>query len=301
MPIRHTHVMNIRITSIGIVLFSFGALAGLSLAQDYPPLEAVPTDAPESLSIALTDGNPDSEQWERLFGQTMVRNVEQAAIYPVIPDATVHNGKSVIVVPGGGYRFVSMDNEGFRVAEALEAAGYTAFVLKYRPMPTSRDPEQYMAETAKLFDSLGKSRLRDYPPAVDDLAAAIRYVHEHANRWNLDPASIGVIGFSAGARTAIRLIEERKEATIVQNLGLMYPPMVQTIVGGPRPPLFMAIAVDDPLFTQGGLIMLEHWLDESDKTEFHLYSGGSHGFGMRSIGTTSDGWIEQYIEWLGHQ
>jgi hypothetical protein len=64
---------------------------------------------------------------------------------------------------------------------------------------------------------------------------------------------------------------------------------------------FMAIAVDDPLFKQGGLNMLDKWLKESSLTEFHLYSGGNHGFGMRPQGTTSDNWIEHYLSWLGKQ
>jgi len=69
--------------------------------------------------------------------------------------------------------------------------------------------------------------------------------------------------------------------------------------GGVRPPLFLAIAVDDPLFQQGKLNFVEHWLDESQALEFHLYSGGSHGFGtMGGKGTTSEGWLENYMDWL---
>lgn len=108
----------------------------------------------------------------------------------------------------------------------------------------------------------------------------------------------GVIGFSAGARTAIRLIEQRSNDVRPAHVALLYPPMERAVAGGVRPPLFLAIAVDDPLFVQGGLGLLEAWLAQSHEVEFHLYSGGSHGFGMRSLGTTSDGWIDQYLAWL---
>lgn len=285
------------------------ALALLALVSGSPLLaqpssemtKAVPVAAPTSTSIPLNSNQPDTEQWERYFGQTMVRNVTRPAIYPVLPDARKANGKAVIVVPGGGYQFVSMDSEGFRVADRLVAAGYTAFILKYRPMTTDRDPTQYMANMAKLFGSLGKGELADHAPAVDDLASAIQLVSTDAAKWKIDPLQIGLIGFSAGSRATIRLIEGRPEAKLVRHISLIYPPMTQTITGGPRPPLFMAIAVNDPLFKQGGLNMVDKWLKESDRTEFHLYSGGSHGFGMRPQGTTSDNWIEHYLSWLDKQ
>jgi acetyl esterase/lipase len=278
------------------------AFATPAAAQPAPEMmKAVPVAAPTLPSLALLPNQPDTEQWEQYFGQVMVRNVTRPAIYPVLPDPKVANGKAVIIVPGGGYKFVSMDSEGFRVADRLAAAGYTAFILKYRPMATDRDPVKYMADMAKAFGSLGKSKLADHPPAVDDLASALRLVSKDAAQWKIDPAQIGVIGFSAGSRTAIRLIEGRPEAKIARHISLIYPPMTQTITGGPRPPLFMAIAVDDPLFKQGGLNMLDKWLKESSRTEFHLYSGGNHGFGMRPQGTTSDNWIEHYVAWVAKQ
>jgi len=285
------------------------ALAILTLAFAWPAaaqstpdmMKAVPVAAPKQASVPLLTRQPDSEQWEQYFGQTMVRNVTRPAIYPVLPAANVANGKAVIVVPGGGYQFVSMDSEGFRVADRLAAAGYVAFVLKYRPMNTDRDPVKYMANMAKAFGNLGKGELADHSPAVDDLASALRLVSAEAAKWKIEPAQIGIIGFSAGSRTAIRLIEGRPEAKLVRHVSLNYPPMTQSITGGPRPPLFMAIAVDDPLFKQGGLNMVDQWLKESSRTEFHLYSGGNHGFGMRPQGTTSDNWIDHYLSWLSKQ
>lgn len=99
----------------------------------------------------------------------MVRNVTRPSIYPLLPDAKVANGKAMIVVPGGGYQFISMDSEGFRVAHRLAVGGYTAFILKYRSMATDRDSAQFMANMRKTFGSLGKGESADHTPAIDDL------------------------------------------------------------------------------------------------------------------------------------
>jgi dienelactone hydrolase len=266
-------------------------------AQMPPPPETVKPVLRRSVPL-MAAPCLDAEQWERMFEQINVRNVTCPAVYPVLPKPGKANGKSVVVVPGGGYQFVSIDQEGFRVADALAAQGYTAFVLKYRTVTTPRDNAAFMAAMAKLFGNLGKGDLADNPPAVDDLAATIRMVRDEAGRRGLDAGKIGVVGFSAGSRTAIRLLEGKAEAKLAETVALIYPPMAQTVKPGPRPPLFLAIAADDPLFVQGKLGLVQNWLAESDRIEFHLYSGGSHGFGMGIKGTTSDLWIDQYIAWL---
>ena len=280
--------------------FALAGLLAATAAQAQPMGLPSPEPVRPMTREAIALGGPCSgnEQWERMFEQNMVRNVTCPTLAPVLPLPGRANGKAVIVVPGGGYQFVSIESEGFRVADALAARGYTAFVLKYRTAETPRGTGAFMAAMAKLFGNLGKGELADNPPAVDDLAAALRLVHDQAGTWKLDPAQIGVVGFSAGSRTTIRLLEWKDEAKLAENVALIYPPMTQVVKGGPRPSLFLAIAGDDPLFVQGGLGLPTAWLAESKRMEFHLYSGGSHGFGMGIKGTTSDLWIEQYIAWL---
>lgn len=284
-----------------MIALAVAIASGPALAADAPPafrIEA--TTASLRSSIELGSG-PGKEQWEAFSDQVSVRNVTGAALYPFYPRTGHGNGKAVIVVPGGGYRFVSIESEGFRVAEALAAQGFTAFVLKYRTITTARDLPTYMADTAKLFGNLGKAKLDDNPPAVDDLATAVQYVRTNAEKWQIDPTKVDVIGFSAGSRTAIRFLENKREASMISGVGLIYPPMTETVQAGPRPPLFLAIAGDDPLFKQGGLGLVQNWLTESPKVEFHLYAGGSHGFGMRVNGNTSDLWTSQYVAWLNRR
>lgn len=281
-------------------------VAAPALGQPGPAMiraEVVPPVDAEAIPLPVEGAGTSGagEQWNRVFGQIWVRNVTQPALYRVAPMNGRGNGRAVIVVPGGGYSFVSIESEGFRVAERLAAQGYTAFVLKYRPRATPPETSEFVAGLAADFGNLGRRELPDHPPAVADLAAAVNVVRQRSGEWQLDPDAIGVIGFSAGSRTTIRLLENAPEAAGLDHVALIYPPMVNTIAPGPRPDLFMAIAVDDPLFRQGGLAMVESWLAESPAVEFHLYSGGAHGFGMRPQGTTSDGWIEDYLAWLALQ
>jgi len=263
-----------------------------------PPPPPLPISPIEHAFIPLRNTGLGNEQWEHFFNQTTVRNVDHPALYPVLPAPEKNNGQAVIIVPGGGYQFVSIENEGLRVAEKLAEQGYNAFILKYRTHKTPEEPAEALVAIGKLFSTLGKSVLPDHIPAVDDLELAIKYIQNNAERWNIDDKQAHVIGFSAGARTTIRYLERDVKESSLASAALIYPPMKNIIGAGARPPLFMAVAVDDPLFIQGGMTMAENWWRETGKIEFHLYSGGSHGFGMTETGTTSEDWINQYLLWL---
>ena len=87
-------------------------------------------------------------------------------------------GAAVVVCPGGGYGHLA-DHEGRPVAEWLNSTGVTAFVLKYRLGPRYH-----------------------HPAMLQDAARAIRTVRARAADWGLDPARVGILGFSAGGHLA---------------------------------------------------------------------------------------------------
>lgn len=284
-----------------LIWLGWAATAASQSIGPVPEIKVIPPLSGEHIPLRHTEvETPDTEQWTRAVGQVWVRNVSHPSLYRVPPKNGRGNGKAVIVVPGGGFSFVSIESEGFWVAERLAAEGYTAFVLKYRPRETPDRAEDFMARVWAEWAGLGEEdpdTLR-HPLAVADLADALTLVHHRADEWKVDRSSIGVIGFSAGALASMQLIEEFDVASLIDNVALIYPPMTQVVTGGPRPDLFLAISNDDPLFEAGKLLLLEEWLQESRAVEFHLYSGGAHGFGMRPQGTTSDYWIDQYVGWL---
>lgn len=87
-------------------------------------------------------------------------------------------GAAIVVCPGGGYRALA-DHEGHAVAVWLNSIGVTAVVLKYRLGPRYR-----------------------HPAMINDALRAIRTVRAKAAEWKLDPARIGIMGFSAGGHLA---------------------------------------------------------------------------------------------------
>ena len=88
-------------------------------------------------------------------------------------------GASFVICPGGGYAALA-PHEGFQYALWLNEQGITAFVLKYR---------------------LGSNGYR-HPAMMWDVQRSIRYVRANAEKWNLDPNRIGVMGSSAGGHLA---------------------------------------------------------------------------------------------------
>lgn len=286
-----------------VIALACSSVSWAQTTRNHPAAVRIPAASAEQILLpTASEAGPDMEQWNQVLGQVWVRNVSRPSLYRFAPMNGRDNRRAVIVVPGGGNSFVSIESEGFWVAQRLAAQGYTAFVLKYRPRPTPEAPAEFMrqisAEWAELNnDEIDVDSIR-YTPAVDDLAAALSFVHTQSSEWGLDPSKVGVIGFSAGALSTIDMLEKRKEASFIDNVALIYPPMLERIEAATHPDLFMAIAVNDPLFRKHRLAMVDSWLSTSPRVEFHLYSGGAHGFGMRPQGTTSDLWIDQYLAWL---
>lgn len=89
------------------------------------------------------------------------------------------NGKAVVVCPGGGYGALANDHEGKQIAQWLNSQGISAFVLKYRLGPRYH-----------------------HPVMIGDAQRAIRTVRTRAAEFKIDPAKIGIWGFSAGGHLA---------------------------------------------------------------------------------------------------
>lgn len=284
-----------------------GYLAKLCLAvfAALTPFAAIAQPSPELARAAIALRAPvkgEPEQWMNTGPLQGVRNVINPTLTPILPDPAKATGAAVIVAPGGAFRFLSMDNEGWAVARWLADRGIAAFVLKYRTVATPRDEAGF----GKSLQAIMSGPRRDDVPlpataeAVEDGLAAVSLVRSRAAEWKVDPAKIGFVGFSAGAMTALGVGLAPDAAARPNFIAPIYPPMMARSVPTGAPPMFLAIALDDPLFAAGGkaLGLIDSWRQAKVPLEVHLYEMGGHGFGMRGVSAGSALWIDEFHAWL---
>lgn len=295
------------------------AQTGPAAAAPSDRMTAIATPAqPDAIELATgpLPGATVQESWHRQYGSVFARNVTVATLTPFLPDPSKATGAAVIVAPGGGFRSLSMDNEGWGVARALADRGVAAFVLKYRLNQTPADLETFArpgpprpsatapatgdgpAATAPATRPPPRAMGRNIEPQVADANAAFALVRQNAAQWRVDADRIGMIGFSAGAMLTMATTLHNEGGARPAFIANIYGPLNAVEVPADAPPLFVALAADDPLFPVGfGLI--ENWRKARRPVEFHYYEQGGHGFGMYPKETTSTGWFEAYVKWLG--
>jgi acetyl esterase/lipase len=194
-----------------------------------------------------------------------------------------------------------MENEGSDVARALAARGVAAFVLKYRLIPTPRDQSSFEKSMAAMFAAAGHRTAQLSPslaPQLADADAAFALVRKRAAQWHVDPRRIGMIGFSAGAILTLQTALREPDAKPA-FIGIIYGPLDPVTVPAGAPPMFVALAADDPIFARGGMGLVQSWMAAKRPVEFHLYEQGGHGFGMYPKTTTSTGWFDAFLRWIG--
>jgi acetyl esterase/lipase len=250
------------------------------------------------------------ERWGRLTAEfpdhtrmdaRIVRNVSVPTITAVLPLPGKATGAAVVIAPGGAFLSLSMDSEGFEVARRLADRGIAAFVLKYRTNPVPDDEPAFMRKVGEVMGEAarpGGSRSVSDPYAAVDALEALRLVRKRAAEWHVDPARVGMIGFSAGAMTTLQAVLTGSPADAPAFAGYIYGPMSSITVPAGAPPLFAALALDDPLFGGQGFGIVEAWHAAHRPVELHAYERGDHGFGTGRPGTTTTLVMPEFIAWL---
>lgn len=245
------------------------------------------------------DGAPGSEARRgeaELAQDYWVRNIHDPSLTVFLPPAGTANGTAVIVVPGGGHRLLVYKAEGEEPSIFLAGLGVTAFALKHRLAREEGSP--YTIE-------------RD---ARADAYRALRLVRTHAAEWHLDPARIGIMGFSAGgevvglvtfgngagsatARDPIDRTNGRPDFSIFVYPG---PIAIPKAVPTGAPPAFVVAAIDDACCASPSLALLQMYRLAGASIEGHVFASGGHGFnmGQRSTLKTVSSWPQRLAEWL---
>lgn len=229
-------------------------------------------------------------------GEHVISNVHFPSLTPYIPSKEKSTGAAVIVLPGGGHRELWADHEGHNFARWLGERGIAAFVLKYR-----------LAREASSTYTVDDH-------AMADTQRAIRLLRSRAKEWNINPARIGVMGFSAGGELAalagMKFDAGNKDASDAIERESSKPDFHALIYPGSSkrfaptkdtPPVFIACGYNDrPDISQGMAEVYLKFKQVGVPAELHIYAAAGHGFGMRETNKNAAAkWPARFEEWLG--
>jgi acetyl esterase/lipase len=273
-------------------------------------------NAQQKVIPLYTGAVPGSENWNWDEGITndnntwrtpVAYNVSKPSLTVFTPDPSVANGTAVVICPGGGFIALAFGNEGTDVANWLVKKGITCFVLKYRLVHIlSTDPVKEFNDAVHGGDKEKQNQqMATVPLCIADGRAAIAYVRAQAKDFNINPDRIGIMGFSAGgtitAAAAFNYTPENKP-NFAAPVYAFFPKTMQGTVASDAPPMFIAVAANDPLNLQSHSVdLFTTWNTAKKDAELHVYTKGSHGFGMRVQHLPSDTWIERFADWLNNE
>lgn len=320
-----------------------GLSAGQALAQTGRPGDTGTTPPPADAAKAPPPGLPEPTEtidlWPKgapgMPGAPPVETVTERSANGQVNDrsvtGTTHprmvvfrpdrpNGAAVLIAPGGGYRLVVIDKEGYEVARWLAARGFTAFVLFYR------------------LPGEGWADRQDVPLA--DAQRAMRLIRHRAKDFGIQPERVAAMGFSAGGHVCASL-STRFDAKVYAPVDAadrlsarpfcaapVYPvvsmdPAIahagsRDLLLGPSPtaeleaahspertvpkgapPHFLLHAEDDPVVPVDNSLRLRAALRaQGVPVETHLFAQGGHGFGLRgTIGKPVEAWPDLWRAW----
>lgn len=314
-------------------LFAGLLVATTSLPAGTQARAAAKPSAPQDVIPLWPDGPPGGERVtvveevvERPHPQGLrdriARGVRTPTLTPFLPHGPAQ--AAMLVIPGGGYKHVVIDKEGYETAQWLATHGVAAYVLRYR-LPGD-----------------GWTAGPDAP--LQDAQRALRIVRERSERIGVGRQRTVVLGFSAGGHLAARLATRFDETTYPPSddldrasarpdaAALLYPVItltgeavhagsrdfllgpappadalerwsVQNGVTPAAPPTFLVHAGDDgsvPL--RNSLLLFEALHAAKVPVDFHVFARGGHGFGLRTVeGHPVAAWPDLLMDWVSRQ
>lgn len=228
----------------------------------------------------------------------LIRNVTEPALTIHRPDPVRANGSAVIVCPGGSFITLTQGT-GIDVANALAAHGFTTFVLRYRLLPSAPRDEDFIQHWDTDY-AMADIQSQSHTAALD-AHRAVQFVREQAATWQVDPEHVGILGFSAGGQVALSAATGYDDASRPDFAAPIYAPAWHEYTVPPdAPPLFLALATDDPgeNVIAGNLALYRAWQSAGHSVEMHVYATGGHGFAMEPRGLPCDAWMDRYLDWV---
>ena len=268
-------------------------------------------------SIPNSKPSKNEEKSEQSNGILIISKISIPTLSIYLPSKEKATGTAVVICPGGGYSIVAAGHEGADIAKRFTDIGVAAFVVKYRipNIETMINPE------------IGP---------LQDAQQAMKIVREGAKQWNINPAKIGIMGFSAGGHLASTEGTHFDKAFIANPnntslrpdfMLLIYPvisfkdsighigsrdnligknPSAQKIieysnelqVNSNTPPTFLVHASDDDAVKpQNSIAFYQALLKNHVAAEMHIYESGGHGFGL-NLKNKNEQWMDRCKNWM---
>ena len=284
-----------------ILFFSvfFFSTYNLIFAQQKIPLYTSPLDC----DVEKKDSIVEKE------GSTYIYEIKTPEMWYYPSENNDDNKPAVLVIPGGGYTFLSITNEGITIAKWLNGLGIDAFMLKHRL------PNNYSGSCKQIV-------------ATNDALRAIELIRGNSSKWKIDIKNIGVIGFSAGGHLASTISTKGKLNINKPNFAVLVYPVIKmnansktwtfnSLFGkNPNPDIIHKYSNDLNVNDQTPPTILIHSNnDEGTPPEnslsyysalrkynipaaLHIWEDGGHGYGLGKGRGSIASWPNVVAEWL---
>ncbi len=269
-------------------------------------------------SIPNSIAGKDEETITYKDGIMIVSKVSRPTLTAYLPSPAIATGTAVIVCPGGAYSILAASHEGSEVAKELNKVGVAVFVLKYRIPSDATMPNKEIGP-------------------LQDAQQAIKTIRSRATEWNINPAKIGIMGFSAGGHLAASagvhytkaLIENPTNISLRPDFLILIYPVIsfqdslthsgsrnnllgknvsqakkdyysnELQVTDNTPTTFLVHATDDnAVKVDNSIKFYEALVQHHVPAEIHIYEKGGHGFGTLKHNITTDSWMDRLVDWL---
>jgi acetyl esterase/lipase len=233
--------------------------------------------------VTPTQGQPDRVQ--------KVVNIHNPSIELHLAPAGKGNGTAIILAAGGGNTELNVGTEGTDIATWLNSLDVSAFILRYRLQP-------YNSATDALADT----------------QRSIRIIRANAKEWGVNPAKVGIMGFSAGGEQAARVAlnfdhgnsaasdpiekqSDRPDFAVLVYAG--WGRLDLSKVPADAPPSFLTSAgIDDAFHAKETVDFYNALFNAKIPVELHIYGHGGHANGIKPRGGIPFGtWHLRFVEW----
>lgn len=268
--------------------------------DEVPTPDAIVTLFPEG----TTSSNGLEHMSERVNSKGYILNIPNPELLVFLPEEGKATGEAMLVVPGGSYERVCITREGYKTVEMLNEHGIAAFILKYR-------------------------RPNGHPELIlEDGEQAMRIIREGAEKWGINPQSVGVIGFSAGGHFAANLLTRHTSPATRPDFGVLVYPVIsmkyssantrenllgaqhkdkelretyslQNQVTKDTPPTMLVLTSDDKAVNFENSIEFYSALQEKKvPCELHIFPSGGHGFWFQNRYKYGEETYPMIIRWI---